>query len=62
MTRVGRIDRVRYNGRMIVLLLALPWIAATVWVGYRAGRSHLFSDGGAEFPTQASRLRAFGSS
>ena len=47
---------------MIVFLIASPWIAASAWVAYRLGWEHLSSDDGREFPSQASRLRAFSGS
>jgi hypothetical protein len=44
----------------VALLVVLPWIVAIVWVAFRLGWSALTSENGHEFPTQASRLRAFG--
>jgi hypothetical protein len=44
------------------LLFALPWLAAIVWVAWRAGWSVLWSDHGDEFPSQSHRLRGFGGS
>jgi hypothetical protein len=43
----------------LALLFALPWIAAVVWVGWRAGWELLLSENGEEFPKQASALRGF---
>jgi hypothetical protein len=48
------------TGWWMGILFALPWVAATVWVGWRAGWRVLWSENGREFPTQASRLRGFG--
>jgi len=47
---------------LIAVLVALPWIAAIAWIASRLGSSGLTSEDGHEFPTQASRLRAFGGS
>jgi hypothetical protein len=41
-------------------LFALPWIAAIVWLAWRAGWSVLWSDSGDEFLSQARRLRGLG--
>ena len=43
----------------LALLFALSWIAAVVWVGWRAGWELLRSENGEEFPKQASMLRGF---
>jgi hypothetical protein len=44
---------------LIAFLVALPWVAAIVWTAFRLGWPALTSENGHEFPTQASRLRAF---
>ena len=42
------------------LLFALPWIAATIGVAWRAGWRVLWSENGHAYPSQADQLRAFG--
>jgi hypothetical protein len=47
---------------MVTLAFALPWIAATLWIAYRAGWHLLWSNQGREHPSQATQLRSFGGS
>lgn len=48
-------------GLALGVLFALPWIAAVAWVCSQDGWRLLWSENGQEFPTQATRLRSFGS-
>jgi hypothetical protein len=52
-------DGLRYKGRMIALLFAVPWVVGILWICSRGGWSLLWSPGAPELESQASRLRAF---